>query len=385
MEFELSEEHRMIQSLVRDFVNDRLKPLERDLLGRASDLGDAHASLSVEKEKELVDVVRDLGLWNAGVPEEFGGPGLDTLGVCLVEEELAQTIVPFHFGDVSPVLYECNPEQREQYLGPALRNEKQPCLALFEPGPGADPRAMTVTAEESGDAYILNGKKFSFSRIFGDFFAVVFARTPLGPTCFIVDNGTQGMTVSAGRETTGWMSRLRRSLTLTFENCRVSKENVLGKPGNAFHLGEKWLPLRRIIRSARSIGVGRRLLDDAAAQAEAFSAYGQPVSRRASIQDALADIAISVHGAALTVYEAAWKADIGRPVVQAAAVARLAAANMLHGVADRVSHVFNGPAFFHGLPMERLCRGVLEDNVISQILKRQRAMIAGEVLKRVRL
>ncbi len=385
MEFELSEEHRMIQSLARDFVNDQLKPLERDLLGRTADLSDAHAFLSPEKEAELAGMVKDLGLWNAGVPEEFGGPGLDTLGVCLIEEELAQTIVPFHFGDVSPVLYECNEEQRERYLGPALRNEKNPCLALFEPDTGKDPDAMTVTAEESGDSYILNGEKFSFSRAVGEFFAIVFARSADGPTCFIVDKGAAGMTVSENEDATGWMSRLRERLTLRFENCRVSKANILGRPGKAFHLGRKWLPLRRIIRSARSVGIGRRLLEDAATQSEAFTAFGQPASRRTSVQDALADIAVNVHGAALMVYEAAWKADIGKPVMQAAAVAKLAATQMLHGVADRVSHVFNGPAFFRGLPMERLCRGILEDNIVTQVLQRQRAMIAGEVLKKVRL
>jgi acyl-CoA dehydrogenase len=364
MEFELSEEHRMIQSLARDFVNDQLKPLERDLLGRAADLSDAHALLTPEKEAELVEKVKDLGLWNAGVPEEFGGPGLDTLGVCLVEEELAQTIVPFHFGDVSPVLFDCNEEQRERYLGPALRNEKQPCLALFEPGTGKNPDVMTVTAEDSGDSYILNGKKFSFSRAVGDFFAVVFAKAEDGPTCFIVDKGAAGMTVTGNDDMSGWMARLRQRLTLTFENCQVSKASVLGKPGKAFHLGRKWLPLRRIIRSARSVGIGRRLLEDAVIQAESFTAFGQPASRRTSVQDALADIAVNVHGAALMVYEAAWKADIGKPVLQAAAAAKIAATHMLQGVADRVSHVFSGPAFFRSLPMERICRSALEDNIV---------------------
>lgn len=385
MEFELSEEHRMIQSLARDFVTDRLKPLERDLLGRAADMNDACAALPVEKEAELVKMVRDLGLWNAGVPDEFGGPGLDTLGTCLVEEELAQTIVPFRFGDISPVLFECDEDQRGRFLEPALRHEKQPCLAVFEPDSGREPVQMSVTAEESADSYILNGRKLSFARAAGEFFVVVFARAGAGPTCFLVEKGTRGMTVTGNSEHTGWMSQLRQRLTLTFENCRVSKQNVLGKPGKAFHLGKKWLPLRRIVRSGRSVGIGRRLLEDAATQSESFVAYGQPASRHTSVQDALADIAVSVHGAALMVYEAAWKADIGKPVMQAAAIARLAAAQMLQGVADRVSHVFNGPSFFKGLPMEQLCRKITEESIISQVLKRQRALIAGEIIRGVRI
>jgi acyl-CoA dehydrogenase len=101
MDFELSEEQKMIPSLARDFVTGQLKPLERDLLGRASDLSDARSSLPVEKEAELVKMAQEMGLWGIGVPEHLGGAGLDTLSVCLVEEEMAQTIVPFHFGNVS--------------------------------------------------------------------------------------------------------------------------------------------------------------------------------------------------------------------------------------------------------------------------------------------
>ena len=384
MEFELSEEHKMVQSLVRDFVSDHLKPLERDLLGRAADQSDAAAALPPEREAELVRMVQALGLWNAGVPEEFGGPGLDTLGTCLVEEELAQTVVPFRFGDVSPVLFECNEEQRERYMEPALRNEKQPRMAIFEPGDG-DQAIPAATAELSDDDYILNGKKVSFGRAAEDFFAVVFARAAAGPTCFLVDKDTAGMNVSEHLEVTGWMAQLRQRFMFSFENCRVPGSNVLGKDGKAFHLGGKWLPLRRIVRGARAVGTARRLLEEAAIQAGSFVSFGKSQNGRLNVQAALADIAVSVHGAALMVYEAAWKADIGKPVQQAAATVKLATSAMLQNVADRVSHVFNGPSFTRELPMERLCRGILEENIVSQAIKRQRALIASDIMRGVRL
>jgi len=107
MDFELSEELKMIQSLAREFVTDQLKPLERDILGRAADFSDARTYLPEEKEAELAGMVREMGLWGVGVPGELGGVGLDALAVCLVEEELAQTVVPFHFGDVTPILFDC--------------------------------------------------------------------------------------------------------------------------------------------------------------------------------------------------------------------------------------------------------------------------------------
>ena len=136
MDFELPEELKMVQSLVRDFVNDQLKPLERDILGRAADLSDAQMSLPEETEEKLVKMAQEVGLWGAEVPEELGGVGLDTLGNCLVEEELAQTVIPFNFGNITPILFDCDTKQRESYFLPVLNRQKYAYLALMEPGKG---------------------------------------------------------------------------------------------------------------------------------------------------------------------------------------------------------------------------------------------------------
>ena len=112
MDFEIPEELKMVQSMVRDFVTDQLKPLERIVLGRAADLSDAQMFLPPDKEQELMGMVRDMGLWGLGVPEELGGVGLGTLGTCMVEEELAQTVLPFDFGDVTPLLFDWIEQQK---------------------------------------------------------------------------------------------------------------------------------------------------------------------------------------------------------------------------------------------------------------------------------
>ena len=244
MDFELTEEQKMIRSLAQDFVNEQLKPLERDILGRAADLSDARDYLPPEKEAELVNMVRDMGLWGIGVPEELGGAGLDDIGVCLVEEELAQTIVPFHFGDVTPILFECSEEQREKYFRPALDNGKKPYLGLMESDGNTDPSGMKMKAKKVNDHYQLDGEKLSFSRAGDDYFAVVFANTDNGITCFLVDKDTEGFKVTGGVEMTGWLAQLREPLSLMFKKCRVPVENVLGEEGKAFGLGAKWLPLR---------------------------------------------------------------------------------------------------------------------------------------------
>ncbi len=210
MDFELSEELKMVQSLAKDFVDKQLRPLEREILGRAADLSDARAWLPDGKEAELAGLVKGMGLWGVGVPEALGGAGLDTLGVCLVEEELACSVVPFQFGDVTPVLFDCNEDQRGKYFMPALEGKKRVYLALMGPDEQPDPAGWKMTAGKADGHYILNGKKISYSRAGSDYFAVVFAVSDRGPTCFLVDKDTPGFKVGPAGEPTGWRAAAGR-------------------------------------------------------------------------------------------------------------------------------------------------------------------------------
>ena len=381
MDFELSEELKMIQSLARDFVDEQLKPLERDILGRAADLSDARTYLPAEKEAELVKMVRDMGLWGIGIPEELGGVGLSTLGVCLVEEELARTVIPFHFGDVTPILFDCNAEQRKKFLLPAINNEKRPYLALMENEGKADLSGIKTKAEKVDGHYLLNGKKLSLSRVVDEYFAIVFAATGKGITCFLVEKDTPGFGVSSSQERTGWLSQVREPVSLVFKDCRISKENMLGEEGRAFHLGGKWLPQRRVVRGARCVGIARRLLEEATVKAQSTESFGQPVHRRASIQAALADIAMQIHAARLMVQEAACRADSGKTIFREAAMVKLYTTQMVRIAADRVAHIFNGPPYIDGLLMERLCQHAMQASLSEMTLERQRGIIAGDILK----
>ncbi len=386
MDFEKPEELKMVQSLTKDFVNDQLKPLERDLIGRAADLSDARIYLPEETEAKLVKMVQEMGLWGAGVPEELGGVGLDTLGSCLVEEELAQTVIPFNFGDVTPILFDCNTEQRESYFTPVLNRQKYAYLAIMEPGEGVELSSMEMRAEKAGDYYVLNGKKMSLSRAGNDYFAVVFAATANngtkgGVTCFLVDKDTPGFKVIGGEERVGWQAQVRQPVFLVFDHCQVPAENILGEEGKAFNLGKKWLPARRIVRGARSVGVAQRLLEEAATRAQTWEAFGEVITGRPDIQAALSDIAMFIHACRLMVYEAACKADKGEHVKREAAMVKLFATQMIHNVTDRVAHIYNGPPNTAGLPIDRLCRRALASSATELALELQRNIIARDILK----
>jgi acyl-CoA dehydrogenase len=386
MDFAIPQDLKMIQSLVRDFVNDQLKPLERDLLGRAADLSDSRVSLPPETEEKLVKMANEIGLWGINIPEEVGGAGLGCLCSSLVEEELAQTVVPFSFGDVTPILFECRAEQKEAYLQPVLDRRRRAYLALMEPGREASAASWEMRAEKEDGHYLLNGQKLSLSRVGEDYFAVVFAdasqeESQKGITCFLVDRDTLGFSVSGTEEKMCWRTQLREPLLLTFKDCLVPEANILGEAGRAFHLGRKWLPARRVIRAARCVGVAQRLLEESATQAQSFLSFGGYAAKRTSIEAALADIAVSVHAGRLMVYEAATKADSGEPIRSEAAMVKLFATDMVHRVADRAAHIFGGPPYIAGLPMERLCRSALVTSATELALELQRSIIARDILK----
>lgn len=397
MDFEIPEDLKMVQSLVRDFVTNQLKPLERDILGRAADLSDAKMYLSPEKEHELMKMVKEMGLWGVGVPEELGGAGLSILGNCLVEEELAQTIVPFEFGDVTPLLFECNEQQKQEYLLPVLNKQKYAYLALMEPGNEAsDIDKMEMRAEKANSYYAISGKKVSFSRGGKDYFALVFGKLVQGKrsaesdpregvTCFLIDKDTPGFTVTGGREKTGWEAGMTEPVYLSFDNCKVPCENVLGEEGKAFHLGKKWLPARRIMRGARCVGAAQRILEESTTQAQTWTSFGQTISGRPSIQAALGDIATNIHASRLMVYEAAWKADQGKPIQREAAMVKLFATQMIHFVADNAAHIFNAPPYVAGVPMERFCRNALAMSSTNLALQLQRNIIARDILKGLKI
>ena len=386
MDFELPEDLKMIQSLARGFVNDQLKPLERDLMGRAADLSDAQMSLPEETEKKLAKMAQDMGLWGTTVPEELGGAGLSVLGNCLIEEELAQTIVPFDFGDVTPILFDCNDQQMERYFLPALNRQKQPYLALMEPGKEAEVSTPKTKAIKEKSDYAISGAKISLSRTGQDYFAVVFAAIAKnggrdGVTCFLVDKDTPGFKVTGGEDKTGWQAQVREPKLLVFDQCRVPADNILGEEGEAFQLGKNWLPSRRIIRGARSVGVAQRLLEESVVRVQSWESFGRSVAERSNTQAALSDIATDIHACRLMVYEAAWKADNGEPIRREAAMVKLFATRMIYTVADRVTHIYGGPPYVAGLPMERLCRHALATSATELALELQRNIIANDILK----
>jgi alkylation response protein AidB-like acyl-CoA dehydrogenase len=133
------------------------------------------------------------------------------------------------------------------------------------------------------------------------------------------------------------------------------------------------------------VGAAHRILEEATLQAQNWTAFGQPISKRPSIQAALADIAANIHAARLMIYEAAWKGDKGESIQREAAMVKMFATQMLHDMADRATHVWNGPPVIAGLPMDRLCRSATGTSAVEYGLDLQRNLVAADILKGLRV
>ena len=376
MDFELSEDLKMVKSLAHDFVVEQLRPLERGLMGRSADLKDARALLDDETERGLIRIAIEVGLWGSSVPEEMGGAGLGTLANCLIEEELAQTVVPFDLGDVSPILFDASQGQRQKYLTPVLNHEKSVYIGILEPY-STFPELRTE-ARRDDRVYILRGEKLCRAKPVSDYFAVVFASSEKGPTAFFVDKDTPGFE-TLGETDLSW--KPNAPVILTFRECPIPASNMLGEEGQAFSLGRKWLPSRRIVRGARAIGVAQRLLEDATTRAQTWESFGRPMAERASVQSALAEIATDIRACRLLVYEAALKSDSNVAVRNEASMVKLFATRMIQRATDRVSHIYGGPVCIGGFLSDTSLGDVAGTVSADTSLDLQARIISNELLK----
>jgi acyl-CoA dehydrogenase len=202
-----------------------------------------------------------------------------------------------------------------------------------------------------------------------------------GVTCFLVDRDTPGFTTTGGGERTGRHAQVVEPINLIFDNCRVPAKNILGKEGEAFYLGMKWLPARRIVRGARCVGAAERLLEISKEYAKNWQSLGRLIEQRPSVQRDLADMAIEIHATRLMVFHAACKVDEEEDIHQEAAMVKVFATEMVERAADRATQIHGGPIYTKELPLSRLCRNAIAASTSEQALELQRAIIARDLLR----
>ncbi len=353
-------EIRLLLRSARELLEREVLPVEARLDPDAIELPAADLARLQARSKEL-------GMWNPGVPEEYGGAGLDFFAYTLFMEEISKHrqglynagCGAFGYG-VIPLLYGGTDEQKERYLLPSVRGELRGCFAITEPSGGSDPaRAIATRARKTDGGWVLNGTKQWITRAGTADFVTVFVRTddrPAGErgeiTCFIVDTGTAGYEISERMP----VIRPEAPYTLYFHDCFVADSQLLGQRGHGFDLIKQLLTHNRIPYAAQCLGVAERALEMAAGYAKQRVTFGQPLADRQAVQWMLADSATELHAARLVTYHAARLVAQGQAFTVESSMAKLLATESAERIVDRAIQIHGGMGLAKELPLERWYR-----------------------------
>jgi acyl-CoA dehydrogenase len=388
MDFELSPELQGLRDRVRSFIDREaipLEPRENDEDGLPADL------LTTVRQR-----AREAGVWAPQLPREYGGLGLDTLGLCVVFEEagrsplgpLALNCAAPDEGNMHLLLKAATPEQRAKYLDPLASGTARSCFAMTEPAPGAgsDPTMLLTRADRRSDRWVINGRKWFTSGARGAAFAIVAAVTdPAAPprqgmTLFLVDAGTPGYEI------------VRTIPTLTaggpgghcevnFDECAVGEGQILGGLGQGFKLMQVRLGPARLTHCMRWLGAAARAIAIATNYAKERQAFGKHLSEQQAVQWMLVDSAIEMHAARLMVLHAAWKLDQGDEARRETSMCKVFVAEAVGCVIDRAVQVCGAAGISRDLPLERLYRDVRAFRIYDGPSELHRMVIARQLLK----
>ncbi len=382
MDFALSEEQDLIVKTTRAFVEEELLPHEA-AVERSGELPDALRLQIMEKAKAV-------GLYAFNMPAELGGGGLDAVSQCLVDRELgrANFALQYSVGRPSNILRACKGEQVERYLLPSIRGERTDCLAMTEPGAGSDLRSMSTRAVLDGDHWVLNGMKHFISHADVADYAIVIAVTKVedskrGPrkqmTSFLVDKGTPGFEVRRGP--TCVSHRGYHQCELTFDDVRLSQDQVLGEVHKGFDVANEWLSSTRMQVAAMCLGRAHRALELCLPWAATRKQFGQAIGKFQGTSFKLADMATDLELAELITLKTAWKQDQGSARDEDFAMAKVVSTEMLGRVTDHAIQIFGGMGLMDSMPLERLWRDARLERIWDGTSEIQRHIISRALLR----
>lgn len=378
MDFYLSEEHKMLQTTVRDLAVKKLAPVADELDRRQEFAWDNFKAMS------------ELGLTGVGIPSEYGGSDGGELSVAVAIEEIAWAcaatadILDTHLCLCTKPIYTFgNEEQRKKFLPPLVKGEKVGAFAITEPEAGSDIASIKATAVRDGDSYILNGTKIFMTNGNVADTAIVFASVPelgnRGMTAFIVENGTPGFTKGKKYDKLGM--RAATNADFIFEDCRVPVENRLGEEGQGMRICLAILDHGRIGIAAQTLGITRAVLEKSIEYSKQRIQFGAPISQNQAISWMLADMATQLEAARLLTHKAAFLVDQGEPFTMYAAMAKLTASELCMKATTQGIQIFGGYGYMMDSPMQRYFRDAKLTTIYEGTSEVQRMVISRSLLR----
>ncbi len=380
MNFELTEEQKMIQEMARKFAEREIRPV-------ASELDRLHAHPA-----EICAKMGELGLMGVTIPEEYGGAGMDYICYALAVIEISKACA-----SCGVIMSVCNSlydfplytygteEQKQKYLRPVASGKALGCYGLTEASAGSDPAKMLTTAVLKGDEWIINGTKRFITNGNVANYCVLAAVTDRsagykGISSFIIDfENTPGFHVGKVEEKLG--INASGTAELVFEDARIPAENLLGKPGEGFKQMLTTLDGGRIGIAAQAIGIGRATLQESINYSQTREQFNKPISHFQAIQWKLADMATQLEAAELMVLRAAWLEDNKKPYEKESAMAKLLASDTAMWATVEGVQILGGYGYCKEYPMERHMRDAKITQIYEGTNEIMRLVIARNILK----
>ena len=370
-------EQEMIRDAMRTFAQERLAPF-------AAEWDREHRF-----PKEALQELAGLGAMGMVVPEEWGGAGLDYVSLVLALEEIAagdgatSTIVSVQNSLACGITLKYgSAAQKDRYLRRLATGEWLGAFCLTEPQAGSDAAALRTRAVRDGDHWVINGTKQFITSGKHAQVAIVFAVTDKaagkkGISCFLVPTQTPGYIVSRLEEKMG--QHASDTATITFEDCRIPADHLLGKEGEGYKIALSNLEAGRIGIAAQSVGMARAALDAAVKYAKERVAFDQPIIEHQAVAFRLADMATQIEASRQLVLHAATLKDAGRPCLKEASMAKLFASTMAERVCSDAIQIHGGYGYVSDFPVERIYRDVRVCQIYEGASDIQRLVIARAV------
>ena len=378
MSYQLNEEQKMIQAMVRDLAREVMLPTA------------AERDSSKEFPAESVRKLGELGLMGMSIPPEYNGAGVDTISYSLALQEIGYAcastavIMSVHNSVSCGPIYKFGSDfLKEKYLKPLAAGQLLGCFALTEPGAGSDPASQKSNAKRDGDTYVLNGTKAFVTSGKNADVVVATAYTDKskkhrGISAFVLEKGLPGFIVGPEEDKMG--QRASDTTSLTFEDCRVPAENLLGEEGDGFIIAMAALDEGRIGIASMSVGIAQACLDAAISYAKEREQFGSPISKFQGIRWMITDMAVQIEAARLLTFNAAAMKDRGERFTAEASMAKLFASEMVNKVAYQALQIHGGYGYSKEYAVERYYRDARVTTIYEGTSEVQRIVIANDII-----
>ena len=378
MSFELTEEQKMIRAMVREFARTEILPTA------------AKRDRTKEFPRENLRKMGELGLLGMNVPAEYNGAGVDTVSYSVALQEVAYAcastavIMSVHNSVACGPIYLFGSDYlKENYLKPLAAGKMIGSFAVTEPGAGSDPASQKSRAVKDGNSYVINGNKVLITTGKNSNVTVVTAYTSKekkhrGISAFVVEKGTPGFSVGKEEEKMGLCAS--DTVELIFEDCRVPRENLLGKEGDGFVIAMASLDGGRIGIASQSVGLAQACLDAAVTYAKERIQFGKPIAQFQAIRWMIADMATEIEAARLLTFNAAAMRDRRENFSAAASMAKVFASEMANQVAYRALQIHGGYGYIKDFPVERYYRDARVLTLYEGTSEIQRTVISNHIL-----